>query len=366
VTFTVEAFPGKTFVGKISFLNPEVDLKTRTIPIRVNVPNEEGRLKPGMFVRATVASRIGENGRVFAPDMSGKWISPMHPEIVKDHSGQCDVCGMDLVPAETLGYVKENGTDAPITVPSSAVLRTGKRAVVYVEKPDADRPTYEGREIVLGPRADDVYLVESGLRAGERVVTHGAFKIDSALQIQAKPSMMNPEGGGSAPGHDHGGTPGTGDAHARHEEMSMALAIPSGQAAKLLEPYLAMHTALASDDLEAAKRQARAMMEVTGHNGDLPALLHNMLGAETLDAFRKPHFDIISTSLIKAVNADPDDFTSGLIVMNCPMVYDDRGADWLQADEALRNPYFGASMLHCGSRIEVIGTTKKKSRKGIR
>ena len=66
---------------------------------------------------------------------------------------------------------------------------------LYVELPDAPEPTYEGREIELGPRAGDWYLVTSGLEEGERVVTHGNFKIDSALQIQAKPSMMLPRGG---------------------------------------------------------------------------------------------------------------------------------------------------------------------------
>jgi Cu(I)/Ag(I) efflux system membrane fusion protein len=58
----------------------------------------------------------------------------------------------------------------------------------------AEKPMFEGREIVLGPRAGDYYLVKVGLTEGEQVVTNGNFKIDSALQIQAKPSMMNPEG----------------------------------------------------------------------------------------------------------------------------------------------------------------------------
>ena len=87
-------------------------------------------------------------------------------------------------------------------MPASAVLKTGTRAVVYVENPDADKPTYEGREIVLGPRTGDFYIVRAGLEEGERVVTQGNFKLDSALQIAAKPSMMNPEVGGGG-GHDH-------------------------------------------------------------------------------------------------------------------------------------------------------------------
>src|SRR5690606_27402112 len=76
----------------------------------------------------------------------------------------------------------------------------------------ADRPTFEGREVVLGPLAGDRHVVVSGLREGERVVVHGAFRIDSALQIIAKPSMMSPEGGRSAPGHAGHAPPATGGA----------------------------------------------------------------------------------------------------------------------------------------------------------
>jgi Cu(I)/Ag(I) efflux system membrane fusion protein len=110
------------------------------------------------------------------------------------------------VRAESLGYVDEGaGSDEPpLVIPASAPLLTGKRAVVYVQLPD--RPgVYEGREVRLGPRAGGYYLVEEGLHEGERVVVNGNFKLDSALQIRAKPSMMNPEGGGPAPAHAHGG-----------------------------------------------------------------------------------------------------------------------------------------------------------------
>ncbi len=137
--------------------------------------------------------------------LAGKWISPMHPEIVKDQLGNCDICGMPLVRAESLGYVTAEPTDAakPLVVPASAALLTGTRAIVYVQIPDAETPTYEGREIVIGPRAWDYYLVKSGLKEGDLVVTNGNFKLDSTLQISAKPSMMTPQGGGGG-GHNHG------------------------------------------------------------------------------------------------------------------------------------------------------------------
>jgi len=195
VEFTTEAYPGEVFKGKISFIDPVLNATTRTVKLRVNVDNSEGKLKPEMFVRAIVRAKVAQSGTVMAPEMAGKWICPMHPSVIKTQAGSCDICGMDLVTTESLGYVKvDTPNEAPLVIPASAALITGKRAVVYVQVPETEKPTFEGREVVLGPRAGDYYIVKSGLAAGEVVVTNGSFKIDSALQIQAKPSMMSPQG----------------------------------------------------------------------------------------------------------------------------------------------------------------------------
>ncbi|VGO15568.1 Cation efflux system protein CusB [Pontiella desulfatans] len=191
VEFSTEAYPGETFEGTISFIAPMVNPMSRTAKVRVVVENNDGRLKPGMFVRAIARPRVADGGRVMDPDLAGKWISPMHPEVVKDGPGSCDVCGMPLVSAESLGYVAAAEANAPLLIPATAALKTGKRAVVYVEIPDQEKPTYEGREVGLGARLGDFYVVESGLEEGERVVSRGAFKLDAELQIQAKPSMMS-------------------------------------------------------------------------------------------------------------------------------------------------------------------------------
>tara|TARA_R110002072_G_scaffold13418_7_gene56182 strand:+ start:7845 stop:9419 length:1575 start_codon:yes stop_codon:yes gene_type:complete len=206
VDFSTEAFPGETFKGRVAFIDPVLNTKTRTAKVRVNVDNSDQRLKPEMFVRATVSARLAIAGKVADEELASKWVSPMHPEILRDKPGKCPLCGMDLVTTESLGFIQVNALDiqAPLVIPATAALLTGKRAVVYVEVSDADRPTYVGREVVLGPRAGEDYVVESGLDEGDRVVVSGNFKIDSALQIQAKPSMMNPEGGGAfAGGHNH-------------------------------------------------------------------------------------------------------------------------------------------------------------------
>jgi len=205
VKFTVEAYPGEMFEGRITFKSPILDPKTRTVKLRVNVPNPDGRLKPGMFVRAVVYSKLGQSGVMTDPALAHKYTCPMHPSILKDAPGTCDICGMDLVTVESRGLVNVHQSDQPpLVIPASAPLITGKRAVVYVQLDDPNRPIFEGREVVLGPRAGDYYIVEKGLAEGELVVTNGNFKIDSALQIQAKPSMMSPAGGTAPPAHHHG------------------------------------------------------------------------------------------------------------------------------------------------------------------
>jgi Cu(I)/Ag(I) efflux system membrane fusion protein len=207
VELITEAYPAEIFKGVISFIDPVLNAKTRTVKLRVNVDNPDGKLKPEMFVKAIVRSKVATSGRVMAPEMAGKWICPMHPDIVETKAGSCNICGMDLVTTESLGYVKVDAAGAaPLVIPASAALITGKRAVVYVRQTDADKPTYEGREVMLGPRAGDYYIVKSGLQEGEIVVTNGNFKIDSAMQIQAKPSMMNPQGGAAPLGHQHEGS----------------------------------------------------------------------------------------------------------------------------------------------------------------
>ena len=194
VQFEAEAYPGEVFRGRISFVDPFLDKKTRTVKVRVSVENVDGRLKPGMFVRARVQSTLAQGSKIVEPFLADKWISPVHPEVVVDEPGNCPICGTPLISAESLGYV---GADAmaPIVVPATAPLRTGKRAVVYVAVPDAERPTFIGREILLGPKTKEHYIVGDGLREGERVVVKGNFKIDSALQILARPSMMSPPEG---------------------------------------------------------------------------------------------------------------------------------------------------------------------------
>lgn len=266
VEFSTEAYPGDVFLGRISFIDPVLNPRTRTVKVRVDVPNPHGKLKPEMFVNGRVQAQVATGGRVMAPELAGKWICRMHPGIVKERAGECDICGMPLVRTESLGYVSADAEEAePLVVPASAVLQTGTRAIVYVERGDADRPTYEGREIVLGPRAGDAFLVRSGLSEGERVVVNGNFKLDSALQLAAKPSMMNPEGSGTGGGHDHGGaataSPAvSGAAGADVHQHHLPLAV-GGQLARVLAATRTLVETRESGDREAIRAAFRSFEE---------------------------------------------------------------------------------------------------------
>ena len=152
VTFETEVYPGETFRGKVVYIDPVFDPRTRTFKIGVIYPDRGGRLKAGMLVRSVIHARLRADGKL---------------------AGEAD-----------------EPESAPLVIPASAPLITGKRAVVYVAVADEDG-LFEGREVILGPRAKHHYVVMSGLREGERVVVNGNFKIDSALQILAKSSMMD-------------------------------------------------------------------------------------------------------------------------------------------------------------------------------
>jgi len=242
VEFLTEAYPGQVFKGKISFHDPILNAKTRTVKVRLNVDNPDGKLKPGMFVRSVLRAKVAQGGAAMEPELAGKWICPMHPSIIKDQPDKCDICEMDLVATESLFATVNEPNQPPLVIPATAPLITGRRAIVYVRVPDAKKPTFEGREVVLGPRAGDYYLVKEGLAEGEIVVTNGNFKIDSALQIQAKPSMMSAE---SSHKYEIFEVPG----EYRRQLWG------------IVEKYLLLHEALASDDKDGAVRAASETLD---------------------------------------------------------------------------------------------------------
>lgn len=344
--FSAQSLPGAEFEGTVSFIDPTLDSGTRTARVRVDIENPDGRLKPGMFVRGTVttgaqALRAGADGH-----------------------GEHDDHGP--------------GDDAlPLVIPASAPLITGRRAVVYVQLRDADQPTFEPREVLLGPRAGAWYVVREGLAEGELVVSNGAFKIDSELQIRGRPSMMQP-GGGTPPGHDHGGheaqeaAPGH-DEHAAAAQGERSVTAPEAfrvQLGHLVRAQFALVRALAGDDPDTARHVAlevdEALHAVDGRALDgaagrgtwnrtaqaMHAGLSALAVAPNLDGQRE-HFEAFSNALTEAVQAFGIEDAGPVYRAMCPMVQG-RDGFWLQDDEVIANPYYGAAMLRCGAIIETL------------
>ena len=408
VDFTVDSYPGTAFQGKVAYIDPLVDEKSRTVRVRLNVDNTKGKLKPGMFVRA----------------LSSSTQSPA-----------------------------DSGKEAPLLIPVSAPLITGKRALVYVQA-ENQPGTYVGREIVLGTRQGAFYQVKSGLQEGELLVTRGNFKIDSAIQLQARPSMMNPyfEPTGSAEKtypdlfisklnllnsvfadlskaiHEDEQTAaqtllkkfssslGSVETAALDEEaglswqeLSMLLnsdtillkeaddkmeteriyisfsehfhslrkrfglnntaAARSGSPvlqdaiSRLVDRYLTLELLLAADDTDSAVKTTQDILpladnvieELLESGEELAADLAITLGqnSKTLAAVTdltaiRTAFYPLSQTIVQLVENFGSSGESPLYVQFCPMAFENKGATWLATTEEINNPYFGAMMLRCG------------------
>lgn len=227
VDVTVEAYPGEVFRGTVTFIDPFLDDKSRTVKVRVNLKNPDKRLKPAMYASATIRVRLRADGTPEPTGLEGKYLCPMHPEIVKDAPGKCTICEMPLERVPTVkavaGHAHEHtGHDTMIKAPpegkvlavrTSAILDTGRRAVAYRQKAGG---SYELVEVQIGPRAegkDDAgqkasyFPILTGLMPGDRVVVRGGFLLDSQQQIEGMPSLLYPGGQSAANLHAGHGAP---------------------------------------------------------------------------------------------------------------------------------------------------------------
>jgi Cu(I)/Ag(I) efflux system membrane fusion protein len=291
VRFTAQGLPGETFEGRVGFIDPILDPTTRTARVRVEVPNEDGRLRPGLFAEAVVAA---------------------------------------------------GGEQAPLVVPASAPLFTGKRSVIYVEVSDPAGLGYEPRVVRLGPRLGDVYPVLEGLSDGERIVSRGAFVLDADLQIRGGDSMMR-----------------LGDDVAAERDPAVDAAL-----APLLEGYLAVQRALAEDDAPGAKAAAAALAEAIGATaldsdawaavgGPFRTRAAAVAGAEDIAAARDA-FEPLSGTVEAILRSFGNPLDAPLQVAFCPMAMDYSGARWVQQGDTVDNAYFGDAMRVCGEIRETI------------
>ena len=318
----LKAIPGKTFKEKITFIDPFINPKTRVANVRVEMSNTSGLLKPDMFANGIITSKLPITGEV-------------------------------------------------ILVPKSAVLWTGKRAVVYVKLPNREHNSFIYREVILGEDAGEFYVIKEGLEEGEEIATNGVFKIDAAAQLAGKKSMMNPTGGKVATGHNHGGEEGKEEM--KNMDMSKEVMVDKSkvsakfkqQLGNVVSQYLSLKDKLVNDnsDIQSnVKSLQQSLQKVDmslvmedAHNVWMEALksmnkeLKLLSKAVNIDE-QRTIFLTISKSFSDATQKLGVEMKDGstLYIQFCPMANDDKGGYWLSGEKEIKNPYFGSKMLKCG------------------
>ncbi len=154
-TVRMDAYPGRTFTGRVDFINPQVNETSRTASVRLVLPNASQELTPGMYGSATVEVPLGRR----------------------------------------------------LVVPASAVLQTGTGALAFVAEGGG---RFDPRPVETGPQVGQQIVIRKGLRAGERVATGANFLIASEAQLSAAAGSYAPP----PPGVSGSGASGQGTSNA--------------------------------------------------------------------------------------------------------------------------------------------------------
>jgi len=350
VSFTIQAIPGKTFEGEITYVDPFVSSNTRVAKVRVEVKNPYNKLLPEMYASGIIQAKM-------------------------------------------------KGMENSIVIPKSAVLWTGKRAVVYVKVPHEKTISFVYREITLGQDMGQLYIVQEGLEEGETVATNGVFRIDASAQLLGQKSMMNPEGGKVNLGHagmDMGGDKAKTDDvdhsimdmtdskmksetdhtkmenDTKHTDMNQRIITTDafkGQLEQVFDAYIKLKDALASDDSNLASTSVKGLLSVIkkvdmkqlsnheAHNHWMTISKEILGSASSISEIsdieeQRGHFKHLSAHLSKGVKL----FGVNQVVYEqfCPMADSNKGAYWLSLDEVITNPYMGSKMLTCGTTESTI------------
>lgn len=354
IQFTSPSLPLQKVTSTISWVDPILDISKRTSRARVDLRNTDMFWRPGMLVNGTINTQVA-------------------------------------------------GGALLVQVPNSAILWTGSRSLVYIQIADADAPTFESREVILGDRVGDMRIILDGLSPGERVVTNGAFKIDAEFQLRDKFSMMNRQvqqagtsrnqSTGSTSGHSHGSgtisqsTPATGsrsmdtqvvpvsrnangllirangeiltEYHAesrsfrqqlntvldRYFDIKDALYEKDGVGAgKALESFRAavrreQGSSLSGQAAENWLTYRHGLLEMTAEPG-------LMTDIEQL----RSRFNAMSTYLYEII--ERYGVQNVVYYQFCPMAFNDLGAHWLNQREGIENPYLPETMPGCGEVLQ--------------
>ena len=300
------AAPGRTFNGTVAFIDPNLKEMSRSAKVRVELSNP--------LIETNGVKRRELFHKLYADAVLKTEI----PEV--------------------------------LAVPRSAVLSPGGAPVVYVDKGGG---AYEQRRVRLGRAGDDDYELLEGVTADERVVTQGGMLIDAQTQLNASVAT------------------GSGDATMASTNFPPL----TTKQRETIQDYLtladAVASALASDNLTGFNTQAArthtatpALLSAFADDGSWRELIKpfdavgHLPTATDLKTARKAFhpYSAATVALAQALRRQDAKF-SALKVFRCPMTKDafpaaPRTADWIQLQPQIRNPWFGAEMLDCGSEVK--------------
>jgi len=299
IKVVTKAYPNTEFDATVSFIDPVLNTRTRTVTVRANLKNNEGIFKPGMFVTGKVEG-------------------------------------------------KSSSSKTQRSIPASAVMWTGERSLVYV-KTNPNEPVFEMQEVTLGNRNGDTFTVVSGLQNGDEIVTNGTFTVDAAAQLQGKKSMMNQD-------KNEDSAKGTEMKMEIPEEAQNSLR-------KSIAPYLKMKDAFVDGNVQGVSTFAKATLEEIqtisesdlgtmekSHVSKIKRMLIAIAENDDLENQRS-HFVVLNQNMVPIVmNIEPVE--PKVFIQKCPMANSNKGAFWISADEEIRNPYYGEQMMTCGSVID--------------
>ena len=294
---TVQGLPGRTFEGVIIFVSPQIDPETRTLVARLAFPNDPLILRPGMYGTVDIAIKAAE----------------------------------------------------AVQIPREAVIDTGARQLVFVAL-EAGR--FEPRDVQTGlETTGGMVEILKGIDPGETVVTSGQFLLDTESRTrEAIQKMAQPAAGG----HQHGGAAAPTAPATAPGKSDTGLVVATDA---LLLVYLPMAEALAADSkLEHAGLETlvEAAGTLAGEAGQGPL---EPIAAGILEAARAmPHepiaaqraqFRVLSGHVVNLVEHVEPSAAVGdtLYIVHCSMY----PGDWLQTTSHVANPFYGKSMLECGT-----------------
>ncbi len=339
----ISYYPGESFEGRVLFFYPYVDEKTRTIKACLEIPNDDGRLRPEMY--ATVK---------FSP-----------------------VAAKDTV-----------------LVSDIAVLHSGKRNIVVLDRGGG---RFESREVRLGLQGEGQYQVLEGLEGGEKIVTSAQFLIDSesnlreainkmlmarressaaeTVGVDSGPVTRDAQRGSDMKSMDEGSEtksmesgsamkPGSETKHSDHETRPVVDEPGTIDALeRMLGAYLPIWKALAGDSTSGVKENAQKLASAAGeaaNRTNLPTLrarldalrkeAEGMEAAGDLNAARES-MKGVSRSLLAIFESHTVRLPSEYAVIECPMVKE----RWIQDTGQVSNPFFGSAMPRCGVKVGEIG-----------